>query len=99
MDKWEEEKLLCWYDDNIESEHDPFSDDGEFSGDSDYAPLSEEDNDEVIFPITETGGETQDNSNEDNVDNNFQENQSSTENDDWVSREALLLINMCPSTC
>ncbi|KAG5868513.1 hypothetical protein JTB14_036997 [Gonioctena quinquepunctata] len=40
MDKREKKKLLCWYDelsdddDNIESEHDPFSDGGDFSGET-----------------------------------------------------------------
>ncbi|KAG5893300.1 hypothetical protein JTB14_023510 [Gonioctena quinquepunctata] len=45
MDRREEEKLLRWFeesdDDNFalsESESDPFSDDGEFNGDSDYVP-------------------------------------------------------------
>ncbi|KAG5890015.1 hypothetical protein JTB14_012637 [Gonioctena quinquepunctata] len=81
MDKREEEKLLRWFeelsdDDNIESEHDPFSDDGKFSGDSDYAPdesplsetSNEEDNDELIFQ--------QDSSNEETEDNNLQKNQT-----------------------
>ncbi|KAG5899280.1 hypothetical protein JTB14_012281 [Gonioctena quinquepunctata] len=98
MDKQEEKKLLRWYDDelsddddNIESEHDPFS------GDSDYAPdepppsetSSEEDN-EVIFPATETGTETQDSLNEENADNNLQKNQSSNGNDDdgWVDKSS-----------
>ncbi|KAG5892511.1 hypothetical protein JTB14_034509 [Gonioctena quinquepunctata] len=87
MDKREKKKLLHWYDelsyddDNIESEHDPFSQqDGYFSGDYDYAPdeptPSEEDNDEVIFSVTETDSETQDSSEEENADNNLQENQS-----------------------
>ncbi|KAG5888037.1 hypothetical protein JTB14_027831 [Gonioctena quinquepunctata] len=45
MDRREEKKLLRWFeesdDDNFalsESESDPFSDDGEFNGDSDYVP-------------------------------------------------------------
>lgn len=44
MDKKEEEKLLRWFeenDDNIlldESEHNPYSDNREFNGDSDYVP-------------------------------------------------------------
>ncbi|KAG5888191.1 hypothetical protein JTB14_016407 [Gonioctena quinquepunctata] len=60
----------------------------DFSGDSDYGPdepplietWSKDDNNEVIFPATETGGQTLDNSDEENPDNNLQENQSSTEN-------------------
>ncbi|XP_074034257.1 uncharacterized protein [Leptinotarsa decemlineata] len=105
MDKQEEEKLLRWFDElsddgNIESDHDAYSDDGEFDGDLDYVPdeshlsesSSEDDNDGVISPVTETGGETQDSSNEENADNNEQENQSSTEkhNDDygWVDESS-----------
>ncbi|KAG5878156.1 hypothetical protein JTB14_036044 [Gonioctena quinquepunctata] len=97
MDRREEEKLLGWFEESddddfalSESESDPFSDDAEFNGDSDYVP----DDSSTDSSRNESGSERRNVEDDPDLEKNQEENEALTESIERYNLKLIIFILM-----
>lgn len=93
MDEREEQQLLEWYEESTDddlisaSEHDPYSDNGEFGGDADYVPSASSSNDsderDNLLPDETVEADVPENDEELALEENQIPEQDMNENDNW----------------